>query len=201
MYTCTEEQIEKAIKRGREEGGAESTISINMGGKTILLYDLNDPENPIELAFQSRYGSIVAYRWFGDGYMMIGFSAGYLVAISTHEDEIGEELFSGRFHKTSLTDIAISPVMGRAATCGDGSDGRHGIKIIDTKKWKEVKGEAVTMEQGVGQLDETGNGPSDQLIRGFTSRQSESFGWNAVVRAGMPQANVQRTTDTVWTSR
>ena len=58
-----------------EEGGAESTISINMGGKTILLYDLNDPENPIELAFQSRYGSIVAYRWFGDGYMMIGFSA------------------------------------------------------------------------------------------------------------------------------
>ena len=58
-----------------------------------------------------------------------------------------------------------------------------------------------TWTQGVGQLDETGNGPSDQLIRGFTSRQSESFGWNAVVRAGMPQANVQRTTDTVWTSR
>ena len=58
-----------------------------------------------------------------------------------------------------------------------------------------------TWTQGVGQLDETGNGPSDQLIRGFTSRQAESFGWNAVVRAGMPQANVQRTTDTVWPSR
>ena len=56
-----------------------------------------------------------------------------------------------------------------------------------------------TWTQGVGQLDETGNGASDQLIRGFTSMQSESFGWNAVVRAGMPQANVQRTTDTVVT--
>ena len=51
----------------------------------------------------------------------------------------------------------------------------------------------------MGQLDESGNGASDQLIRGFTTMQSEPFGWNAVVRAGMPQANVQRTTDTVVT--
>ena len=48
---------------------------------------------------QPRYGSIVKYQWFGDGYMMIGFSNGFVVVISTHMKEIVEELFSGRFHK------------------------------------------------------------------------------------------------------
>lgn len=30
----------------------ENTVSINMGGRTILLYNLDDPDNPVELAFQ-----------------------------------------------------------------------------------------------------------------------------------------------------
>ena len=66
------------VRRFRDQGGqdTESTVSINMGGRTALLYNLNNPDNPVELAFQQRYGSIVAYRWFGDGYMMIGFSEG-----------------------------------------------------------------------------------------------------------------------------
>ena len=43
-----------------------------VGGKTLYLFNLYDPDNPIELAFQSRYGSIVSYKWFGDGYILIG---------------------------------------------------------------------------------------------------------------------------------
>ncbi len=33
----------------------ENTISIDLGHKTIYLYNLNDRENPIELAFQPKY--------------------------------------------------------------------------------------------------------------------------------------------------
>jgi WD repeat-containing protein 19 len=61
----------------------ENTVSLNMGKKTIYLYNLNDRDNPIELAFQAKYGSITAYKWFGDGYMMLGFSEGWFVVIST----------------------------------------------------------------------------------------------------------------------
>lgn len=78
-----------------------------------------DPENPIELAFQQHYGHIVTYKWFGDGYILIGFSAGFFIAISTHIKEVGQELFQIRNHKNNLTDIAISHAINKVASCGD----------------------------------------------------------------------------------
>lgn len=78
-----------------------------------------DPENPIELAFQQHYGSIVTYKWFGDGYILLGFSGGYFIAISTHIKEVGQELFQVRNHKVSLTDVALCEVSGKVASCGD----------------------------------------------------------------------------------
>ena len=35
-------------------GGKENTVSAIVGGKTLYLFNLYDPDNPIELAFQSR---------------------------------------------------------------------------------------------------------------------------------------------------
>ena len=52
-----------------------------------------------------------------------------------------------------------------------------------------------TWTQGVGQQDESGEGASSQLLRGFTSLQNEIHGWNSIVRPGIPQANVERTND------
>lgn len=85
----------------------------------MYLYNLADPENPIELAFQQHYGSIVTYKWFGDGYILIGFSGGYFIAISTHIKEVGQELFQIRNHKINLTDVAVCNVIGKVASCGD----------------------------------------------------------------------------------
>lgn len=90
-----------------------------MGKKTLYLFNLLDPENPIELAFQQHYGYIIAYHWYGDGYILIGFSAGYFISISTHIKEVGQELFQIKNHKNALTDIAVCGVVGKAASCGD----------------------------------------------------------------------------------
>ncbi len=57
----------------RTQGGEkDTTISVNMGKQTILLYNIGagaTGEKPLELAFQAKYGSISSYRWFGDGYV------------------------------------------------------------------------------------------------------------------------------------
>ncbi|CAH1776664.1 unnamed protein product [Owenia fusiformis] len=111
----------------------ENTVSVVIGKKTLFLYNMNDPENPIELAFQARYGNIIAYKWYGDGYIMIGFSHGYFVVISTHMKEIGQELFQARNHKDSLTSIAISHALNKAASSGDNC-----IKIHDLSDLKEM---------------------------------------------------------------
>ncbi|EDO29788.1 predicted protein, partial [Nematostella vectensis] len=134
------------MKTDERSSAAEATVSIIVGKKTLYLYNLNDPENPIELAFQSRYGNIIAYRWFGDGYIMIGFSNGFFVVISTHMKEIGQELFQTRDHKDVLTDIAISTELNKAASCGDNC-----VKIHDLVEMKEIYA-IITLEDAGGEL-------------------------------------------------
>ena len=56
-----------------------------------------------------------------------------------------------------------------------------------------------TWTQGVGQQDESGEGASQQLLNGLTSLQNEASGWNSIVRPGIPQRNVERTSDFVVT--
>lgn len=39
-------------ERAGSSGGGQNTVSLIVGGKTLYLFNLYDPENPIELAFQ-----------------------------------------------------------------------------------------------------------------------------------------------------
>ncbi|XP_030305507.1 WD repeat-containing protein 19 [Calypte anna] len=111
----------------------ESTVSVVVGKKTLFLFDLNDPDNPIDVTFQQIYGNIVTYRWYGDGYIMIGFSRGCFVVISTHRSEIGQEIFQAHNHKNNLSSIAISQSLNKAASCGDNC-----IKIHELSDLQEM---------------------------------------------------------------
>ncbi|GAB1289679.1 WD repeat-containing protein 19 [Apodemus speciosus] len=42
---------------------AENTISAVIGKKTLFLFHLNEPDNPVDLEFQQAYGNIVCYSW------------------------------------------------------------------------------------------------------------------------------------------
>ncbi|XP_018332353.1 WD repeat-containing protein 19 isoform X2 [Agrilus planipennis] len=113
--------------------GGENTISLIVGKRTLYLYSLFDTENPIELEFQQHYGNIVSYKWFGDGYILLGFALGYFIAISTHIKEVGRELFQVKNYKNSLNDIALCKRMGKVASCGDNI-----IKIHDLNSLQET---------------------------------------------------------------
>lgn len=143
--------------------GSENTVSLIVGGKTLYLFNLYDPENPVELAFQARYGSIVEYEWFGDGYILIGFSMGYFVVISTHMKEIGQELFQVKNHKDSLTGIAISKAIDKAASCGDNT-----IKVHELHDLKDTSG-VITLddERGLEHLEWSEDG---QLLAVSTTK-------------------------------
>lgn len=147
-----------------ERSDVETTVSLTVGQKTLFLYNVNEPDNPIELAFQPRYGNIVKYEWFGDGYIMIGFSSGYLVVISTHLKEIGQELFQTRDHKDELTDIEISHSLKMAASCGDNI-----IKIHDLSDMKEIYA-IVTVDDARGSLDKIKWTEDGQLLALSTAK-------------------------------
>lgn len=72
----------------------------------------------IKKLLSQKLFKIFTYR-YGDGYILLGFSGGYFVVISTHLKEIGQELFQAKNHRDVLTDIAISTTLSKAASCGD----------------------------------------------------------------------------------
>lgn len=108
----------------------ENTISMIVGKKTLYLYHLPEPDSPTELGFQNRYGNLIQHKWFGDGYILLGFSQGHVVAISTHAREVGQELWQVKNHRDSLSSIAISKELELVASCGDNNVKIHSMSNL-----------------------------------------------------------------------
>lgn len=60
--------------KGSQQVASEAVVAVNLSGKSLLLYNPAEPETPVELAFQQKYGSIVVHRAIGEARMLIGFS-------------------------------------------------------------------------------------------------------------------------------
>lgn len=85
---------------------------------------------------------------YGDGYVLIGFSDGYFISISTHAREIGQELFQSKNHKECLTDMALSTAAGKLATCGDNCIKIHGVDNLA----ETINVITIDDDQGIDQL-------------------------------------------------
>uniref|UniRef100_H0X6K1 WD repeat domain 19 n=1 Tax=Otolemur garnettii TaxID=30611 RepID=H0X6K1_OTOGA len=125
--------LQFSMMRPDERGSAESMISVLLGKKNLYLFNLNEPDNPVDLEFQPRYGNLVCYNWYGDGYIAMGFSRGIFVAISTHVGEVGQEIAQSRDHRENLTGIAVSHTLNKVASCGDNC-----VKIHDMAELKDI---------------------------------------------------------------
>lgn len=125
----------------------ESVLSLVLNSKCLFFYNKSQPDEPIELAFQPKYGTIVQYKWYNQDQIIIGFSSGYFVIISTRLDEIGQEIAQCRDFRDNLTDICYSPSLNYAAAAGDNC-----IKIHDLVDMNDIFA-IITIEEERGTLD------------------------------------------------
>ncbi|KAI8805835.1 hypothetical protein BJ742DRAFT_819298 [Cladochytrium replicatum] len=144
----------------------QTVMGMVLSNKTLFFHDTQAQDAPIELAFQSRYGAIVAYHWFNDGLVMIGFASGYFVVISTNLNEIGQEMFQSKDFKDSLCDISVSMAMNRAAIMGDNC-----VKVHDLNDLKDVT-DVITLEDERGTLERVEWSPDGQFLTIATKRGS-----------------------------
>jgi WD repeat-containing protein 19 len=127
----------------------DSILSANLDGKSLILFDLLDEkEDPTELTFGGsnhsvgcKYGEIRAHSWFENGLVMVGFSLGHLLVISTNPKEMGKEKFCSKFHTSNFVTFAYNPQLKRAASAGD-----DGIRIIDLREFKEIVNDFIPPE-------------------------------------------------------
>ncbi|XP_015234608.1 PREDICTED: WD repeat-containing protein 19 [Cyprinodon variegatus] len=152
------------MKMDERSSQGESTVSMSVDKKILTLFNLNDPQNPIELAFERHYGNLVSHRWFGDGYILIGFSHGYFLVISTHINEIRSELYQARNHKDSLYSVAVSASLNKAASCGDNC-----IKIHELSDLKDISS-VVQLDDETKGLDQLSWTDDGQLLALSTQR-------------------------------
>lgn len=143
--------------------GGTAMLSVNQGGKTLLLLSVQGGSRPVELAFQPSYGSIVSYRWFDDGQIVIGFSEGYVVSVGTAEPRVGSEMHKLRVHNDSLDDIAFSRRAQRIATCGGST-----IKLVDASTWAELADEATTLDPSAGPISSLQWTPDGSILTAAT---------------------------------
>eukprot|EP00771_Trimastix_marina_P001515 gnl/Trimastix_PCT/2596.p1 GENE.gnl/Trimastix_PCT/2596~~gnl/Trimastix_PCT/2596.p1 ORF type:complete len:1355 (+),score=466.46 gnl/Trimastix_PCT/2596:60-4124(+) len=112
----------------------EPALSCDLGHKVIVLYEHD--VTLTECSFLEHYGSIVDYRWFGDGYIMVGFSSGRFVVLSTHAQEIGQEVIGVMVFESELLGLAYSSVLQRVALLGDNM-----LKVYCMQTWQEFEQE------------------------------------------------------------
>lgn len=100
------------------EFAEENLLSLILGRKVLFLFNLSEPDAPIELGFQQHYGDIQRHIWFGQGNIVLAFSQGYIITISTNPRELGQEMSQLRVHSDCLTDLDINEESGISVSCG-----------------------------------------------------------------------------------
>ncbi|XP_061736502.1 WD repeat-containing protein 19 [Nerophis ophidion] len=152
------------MKTNERTSQGENTVSVCVDKKVLILFNVHNTDDCHDLEFLADYGSIVSYRWFGDGYILIGFSNGYFLVISTHDTETGEEICEVRNHKDSLNSVAISSALNKAATCGDNC-----IKIHDLWDLKYISN-VIQLEDETKGLDQLSWTDDGQLLAVSTQK-------------------------------
>ncbi|GBG32352.1 WD repeat-containing protein 19 [Hondaea fermentalgiana] len=132
-------------QRDGAAGSSAWTLCASVKSEMLVLYSMHG--TPAELPFAQRYGKLVAFEWLSNRIIVAGFTTGQVVAVRVDTGMFGEEIFSSRLHRTSLTNLVVSRTLQRIASCGDSS-----VHVIDTESWRENTEEKINLENEEGNL-------------------------------------------------
>ena len=115
------------------------------GSKVLYVIDMSDfssSKTPFELSFQDFYGEVKAFEWFGDRQLLVAFSKGYIVVLSSHSSEVSEEFHSKRYFRDRLEHISFCPAIGQLAAIGG-----NVIKLLDvySSDFKDIVTDALEL--------------------------------------------------------
>ncbi|KAH7716252.1 hypothetical protein AAVH_16378 [Aphelenchoides avenae] len=104
----------------RPNDRSEDYISAVVGRKTLMIIKLSEPDTPINLQFQEKYGRIVSTNWFGNGSILVGFEHGFVVCLSAQKtSEVSQEIFSIQEFKSNLAQVTINMHTKKVFSVGD----------------------------------------------------------------------------------
>ncbi|CAD8171970.1 unnamed protein product [Paramecium pentaurelia] len=146
---------------------SQRTVTAIIQQKTIIMFELGkNHKMPDELMFENKYGKIVDYTIFGDGYLVIGFSEGYVVHISTHKKEIKDEVQSEKLLK-QVDAICTNDGTYKLAVAGDGF-----IKMVNLQTWKEIPTESILLPPDCGRVSKMTWSQNGQILVVSTEKGS-----------------------------
>jgi WD repeat-containing protein 19 len=146
--------------KSEERNKKQTTICGVFNQKTLLIHDITqDRSAPLELMFESKYGKIIDYQFYGDGYIVVGFGEGYYCHVSTHEKEMKDEIKSERVFNAPLEAMAVNNPFYKMALAGENK-----IKIISLGDWKEIKQETIELPPGSGKVASMNFSPNGNTL-------------------------------------
>ena len=144
---------------------------------------------PLELILEPKYGDIVSYSLFGDGYIVVGFSKGWVAHISTHIKELSnilvmrweiiklyyklieEEVSSEKIFNNTLDALCTNDLLYKMAVAGEGT-----IRFFNMQSWKESKNEKINLPSNVGRVDKMAWTSNGQILT-VTTLDGHVFGF------------------------
>ena len=159
----------KTYKKAEDDGEnmskyKENLMTANLGGESIVMYDVNGIEEPIDLRFMPKYGNIHGYDIIDGKYMIISFDKGHVVTVSMDLELIGQEIHSWHLFpkKEKLVDFCVCPRSFDVAVIGDAS-----FKIIEhsCEKWRVMEKKSVEFNSlRTGQLSKVAWSPDGRIL-------------------------------------
>lgn len=158
-----------------EGNSANSTISCILNNNYIFIYDTSKKNKSLELHIKENYGQIINYSWYGDGYIAVAFSKGIVSILSTHKDEIKNEVHSFKAFETGIDDIATCDDVSRIAVAAE-----NYVKIYNSNTFQEYTEEKIDIPFDAGRIIKIEWSNSGNILI-VSTNQGNIFAFNVVV--------------------